>query len=39
MYKAKCKTTKMYGSVICIGEYCINNKWRKTKVSKVIQRY
>lgn len=33
MYKVKCKTTKVYGSVICIGEYCINNKWRKLKVS------
>lgn len=33
MYKVKCQTTKNYGSVIGIGEYCVNDKWKKLKNS------
>lgn len=31
MYKVKNRETKNYGTVIGIGEYCVNNKWKKLK--------
>ena len=30
-YKVKNKHSKNYGEVICIKEYCKNNKWTKLK--------
>ena len=31
MYKVKCQTTEHYGKVICINEYCVDNKWKRLK--------
>lgn len=33
MYTVNNKTTKCYGSVIGIREYCINNKWKTLRNS------